>query len=100
MGLHNERSPLPLAPTTKPRRAVKPTKIRDVKFIAPARTRAAFLATCGDQGSVLYCTHMNTTTFSVRVGRSTKSRLEKLAKSTVTTIAFDDSSLQWFEIGT
>ena len=33
-------------------------------------------------GSVLYCIHMNTTTFSVRVGRSTKSRLEKLAKNT------------------
>jgi RHH-type transcriptional regulator, rel operon repressor / antitoxin RelB len=33
-------------------------------------------------GTVLYCTHMTTTTFSVRVGRSTKSRLEKLAKST------------------
>jgi RHH-type transcriptional regulator, rel operon repressor / antitoxin RelB len=31
---------------------------------------------------VLYCTHMTTTTFSVRVGRSTKSRLEKLAKNT------------------
>ena len=31
---------------------------------------------------MLYCIHMNTTTFSVRVGRSTKSRLEKLAKST------------------
>src|SRR3982074_1748236 len=31
---------------------------------------------------VIYCTHMNTDTFSVRVDRSTKSRLEKLAKST------------------
>jgi predicted transcriptional regulator len=31
---------------------------------------------------VLYCIHVNTTTFSVRVGRSTKSRLEKLAKNT------------------
>jgi len=31
---------------------------------------------------VLYCIHMTTTTFSVRVGRSTKSRLEKLAKNT------------------
>jgi RHH-type transcriptional regulator, rel operon repressor / antitoxin RelB len=31
---------------------------------------------------VLYCTDMITTTFSVRVGRSTKHRLEKLAKST------------------
>src|SRR3981081_3965520 len=30
---------------------------------------------------VLYCTHMDTDTFSVRVGHSTKSRLEKLAKS-------------------
>jgi RHH-type rel operon transcriptional repressor/antitoxin RelB len=34
------------------------------------------------RGTVLYCTRMTTTTFSVRVGRSTKSRLEKLAKST------------------
>src|ERR1700682_3733759 len=31
---------------------------------------------------VLYCVHMNTDTFSVRVDRSTRSRLEKLAKST------------------
>ena len=53
-----------------------------------ARPRRSFLATCGDQASVLYCTHMNTTTFSVRVGRSTKSRLEKLAKSTGRSRAF------------
>lgn len=35
--------------------------------------------------NVLYCTHMNTSdsmTFSVRIERSTKKRLEKLAKST------------------
>ena len=31
---------------------------------------------------MLYCILITTTTFSVRVGRSTKSRLEKLAKST------------------
>src|SRR3984893_18752632 len=31
---------------------------------------------------VIHCTHMNTDKFSVRVDRSTKSRLEKLAKST------------------
>ena len=31
---------------------------------------------------MLYCIHMTTTTFSVRVGRSTKSRLERLAKNT------------------
>jgi RHH-type transcriptional regulator, rel operon repressor / antitoxin RelB len=31
---------------------------------------------------VLYCTHMNTDTFSIRVNHSTRSRLEKLAKST------------------
>src|ERR1700730_12141 len=31
---------------------------------------------------VIYCTHINTDTFSVRVDRSTKGRLEKLAKST------------------
>jgi RHH-type rel operon transcriptional repressor/antitoxin RelB len=31
---------------------------------------------------VIHCTHMNTETFSVRVDRSTRSRLEKLAKST------------------
>jgi RHH-type rel operon transcriptional repressor/antitoxin RelB len=74
--------------STKPRRAIKPTKIRDVNFIVPARVLAAFLATCGNQGSVLYCTHMNTTTFSVRVGRSTKSRLEKLAKNTGRSRAF------------
>jgi RHH-type rel operon transcriptional repressor/antitoxin RelB len=34
------------------------------------------------EGSVLYCIHMTTTTFSVRIGRSTKSRLEKLAENT------------------
>ena len=33
-------------------------------------------------GFVLYCIHMTTSTFSVRVGRTTKSRLEKLAKTT------------------
>jgi len=38
--------------------------------------------------TVLDCTHMTTTTFSVRVGRSTKSGLEKLAKSTVRSRAF------------
>ena len=59
-----------------------------MNFIVPAHVLAAFLATCVDQGSVLYCTHMNTTTFSVRVGRSTKSRLEKLAKSTGRSRAF------------
>ena len=31
---------------------------------------------------VLYCTDMNTDTFSVRVDHSTRSRLEKLAKNT------------------
>ena len=31
---------------------------------------------------MLYYIHITTTTFSVRVGRSTKSRLEKLAKNT------------------
>src|SRR5208282_1487719 len=41
-----------------------------------------------DWGSVLYCIHMTTTTFSVRVGRSTKSRLQKLAKSTGRSRAF------------
>jgi RHH-type rel operon transcriptional repressor/antitoxin RelB len=75
-----------LAP--KPRHAIKPTKIRDVNFTVPARVHAAFLATCCNQGSVLYCTHMNTTTFSVRVERSTKSRLEKFAKSTGRSRAF------------
>ena len=59
-----------------------------MNFIAPARVPAGFLATCGNQGSVLYCIHMNTTTFSVRVGHSTKSRLEKLAKSTGRSRAF------------
>jgi predicted transcriptional regulator len=38
--------------------------------------------------TVLHCTHMTTTTFSVRVRPSTKSRLEKLAKSTGRSRAF------------
>jgi RHH-type transcriptional regulator, rel operon repressor / antitoxin RelB len=37
---------------------------------------------------VLYCLHMTTTTLSVRVRPSTKSRLEKLAKSTGRSRAF------------
>jgi RHH-type transcriptional regulator, rel operon repressor / antitoxin RelB len=37
---------------------------------------------------VIQRTHMNTDTFSVRVNRSTKSRLEKLAKSTGRTRSF------------
>ena len=37
---------------------------------------------------VIYCTHMSTDTFSVRVDRSTKKRLEKLAKSTGRSRAF------------
>ena len=37
---------------------------------------------------VLYCIHMTTTTLSVRVRPSTKSRLEKLAKSTGRSRAF------------
>jgi RHH-type transcriptional regulator, rel operon repressor / antitoxin RelB len=42
----------------------------------------SFSGACNSRGFVLYCTHMNTDTFSVRVGRSTKTRLEKLANST------------------
>ena len=38
--------------------------------------------------TVLYCLHMTTKTFSVRVRPSTKSRLEKLAKSTGRSGAF------------
>jgi len=37
---------------------------------------------------VLYCRHMNTDTFSVRLDRATKSRLQKLAKSTGRSRAF------------
>ena len=64
-----------------------------MNFIVQARVHAAFLATCGNQASVLYCIHMNTTTFSVRVGRSTKSRLEKLAKSCV----YRKPYLRWWD---
>jgi RHH-type rel operon transcriptional repressor/antitoxin RelB len=79
---------LPSRGSTKPRRAIKPSKIRDVKFITPARVHAAFLATCGNQASVLYCKPMNTETFSVRLDRSAKMRLQKLAKSTGRSRAF------------
>src|SRR5665811_1240288 len=74
--------------STKPRHAINPTKIRDVHFIVPARVRAAFLATCGNQGSVLCCKAMNTETFSVRLDPSAKKRLQKLAKSTGRSRAF------------
>ena len=56
--------------------------------MVPARVHAAFLATCGDQGSVLYCKLMNTETFSVRLDPSEKKRLQKLAKSTGRSRAF------------
>lgn len=35
-----------------------------------------------NHGAVLYCTRMNTDTFSVRLDRKAKARLQKLAKST------------------
>jgi RHH-type rel operon transcriptional repressor/antitoxin RelB len=72
----------------KPRHAIKPSKIRDVNFIVPARVPAAFLAACGNQASVLYCKPMNTETFSVRLDPSAKKRLQKLAKSTGRSRAF------------
>jgi hypothetical protein len=46
--------------SVKPRHATKPSKIRDVNFIVPARMPAAFLATFGNQGSVLYFEPINT----------------------------------------
>ncbi len=64
---------------------------------SPSRLRAALTATLAlllrdrnvkKTGTVLYCKPLNTETFSVRVGRSTKSRLEKLAKSTGGSRAF------------
>jgi predicted transcriptional regulator len=45
-----------------------------VNFIPPARVR--------ETGSVLYCKPLNTETFSVRLDRSAKTRLQKLAKNT------------------
>jgi RHH-type transcriptional regulator, rel operon repressor / antitoxin RelB len=59
-----------------------------MNFIVPARVHAAFLATSGNQGSVLYCKPMNTETFSVRLDPSAKKRLQKLAKSTGRSRAF------------
>jgi len=41
---------------------------------------------CTKQGSVLYCKHMNTDTFTVH--RSAKTRLQELAKSTGRSRAF------------
>jgi predicted transcriptional regulator len=41
-----------------------------------------------DWGSVLYCKPLNTETFSVRLDRSAKTRLQKLAKSTGRSRAF------------
>jgi RHH-type transcriptional regulator, rel operon repressor / antitoxin RelB len=43
---------------------------------------------CTKQGCVLYCKHMSTDTFSVRIDRSAKTRLQKLAKSTGRSRAF------------
>jgi RHH-type rel operon transcriptional repressor/antitoxin RelB len=80
--------PTPSRGSPKPRRATKTTKIRDVNFIVPARTHAAFLATYGNQASVLYCKPINTETFSVRLDPSAKKRLQKLAKSTGRSRAF------------
>jgi RHH-type rel operon transcriptional repressor/antitoxin RelB len=75
--------------STKPRRAIKPSKIRDVNFTVPARVHAAvFSRPAATQGSVLYCKRMNTETFSVRLDPSAKKRLQKLAKSTGRSRAF------------
>jgi RHH-type rel operon transcriptional repressor/antitoxin RelB len=43
---------------------------------------------CNKHGSVLYCKHMSTDTFSVRLDRVAKTRLQKLAKSTGRSRAF------------
>ena len=59
-----------------------------MNFTVAARVHATFLATCGNQGSVLYCKPMNTETFSVRLNPSEKKRLQKLAKSTGRSRAF------------
>ena len=57
----------------------------------PSRLRAALTATLAlllrdrnvkKTGTVLYCIHMNTDTFSVRLDQKAKARLHKLAKST------------------
>ena len=64
------QQPIPSRGSTKPSHAIKPTKIRDVNFTVPAGVHAAFLATSGDQASVLYCKPMNTETFSVRLDPS------------------------------
>jgi hypothetical protein len=39
--MSDHRKPIPFRGSTKPRRAIKPSKIRAVKFIAPARVHAA-----------------------------------------------------------
>ena len=63
----------------------------------PSRLRAALTATLAlllrdrnvkKTGTVLYCKPMNTETFSVRLDRSAKVRLQKLAKSTGRSRAF------------
>ena len=54
-----------------------------------AGTRPPVLSlTCTRRNTVLYCKLMNTETFSVRLDRSAKTRLQKLAKSTGRSRAF------------
>ena len=76
-------------PSTNPRLTNKPSKIRDVKLTKSAHVHAAvFLAAGAAQGPVRYCKPMNKETFSVRLDRSAKVRLQNLAKSTGRSRAF------------
>ena len=82
--LFGAAEPIPSRGSTKPRGRYKPSKIRDVNFTASSAAPHASTK----QASVLYCKHMNTETFSVRLNRSAKTRLQKLAKSTGRSRAF------------
>ena len=65
--------------STEPNSHLFPSKIRDVNFTF---TSPVLSPICPNWRSVLYCKPMNTETFSVRLDRSAKTRLQKLAKST------------------
>ena len=63
-------------------------KVRRINCHIQRSPLPSFLAACDNQGSVLYCKPINTETFSVRLNRSAKTRLQKLAKSTGRSRAF------------
>src|SRR3977135_2233601 len=69
------------------RRTRRGPTLSDRSYLLCSRGKPTPFLPCSE-GFVLYCKPMNTQTFSVRLDRSAKTRLQKLAKSTGRSRAF------------